>query len=529
MLMSNAHRSSVVALIVTASLVSLPAALAATGEELLTSKCSACHARSDDGLERVKDSRRTPEGWDMTLIRMMLIHGVKYGEGERAALVKHLADTRGLAPSETASWRYVLERTPGVVEEPEDGAVAEMCARCHTYARVALQRRTEDEWLKLTHFHLGQYPTTEYQALGRDRNWWEIASTEMPKALTELYPYETDAWSDWVGRDHADLSGEWRIAGHAAGEGPFEGTLRVTGGDDDRYAIEMTVNHADGRTVSGSGNAIVYTGYEWRGSVEMDGATIHQVFAVSEDGNGLAGRWFDEANDVDGGTLAGTRAGPAIVAVIPEYLRAGETGEIAIHGLGLGDDVNLGDGVEVVETVSADAGRVVVRARAADDAAAGRRDVAVGDATASAALAVFQGIDSVRVEPANTIARVGGGGGPLPPVPAQFDAVAFANGADGEAGTDDDMRIGVVPATWSVEPYTEVAAAQEDARYAGSMDAASGLFMPAEAGLNPERQYDTNNVGDLAVKATVTEGGAEVSGTAHLVVTVQRWIDPPIR
>ena len=114
-------------------------------------------------------------------------------------------------------------------------------------------------------------------------------------------------------------------------------------------------------------------------------------------------------------------------------------------------------------------------------------------------------------------------------MPAQFDAVAFANGADGEAGTDDDMRIGVVPATWSVEPYTEVAAAQEDARYAGSMDAASGLFMPAEAGLNPERQYDTNNVGDLAVKATVTEGGAEISGTAHLVVKVQRWIDPPIR
>ena len=44
-----------------------------------------------------------------------------------------------------------------------------LCARCHSYARVALQRRDAAEWLKLVHFHLGQYPTTEYQAGGRDR------------------------------------------------------------------------------------------------------------------------------------------------------------------------------------------------------------------------------------------------------------------------------------------------------------------------------------------------------------------------
>ena len=88
-----------------------------------------------------------------------------------------------------------------------------MCARCHSYARVALQRRTEDEWRKLAHFHLGQYPTTEYQALGRDRNWWEIASEQLPGELAERFPLDTPAWQAWSEREPVDLSGEWRFVG----------------------------------------------------------------------------------------------------------------------------------------------------------------------------------------------------------------------------------------------------------------------------------------------------------------------------
>lgn len=528
MLMSIAHRLPVFALILALGPGASWTAAAATPEELLNSKCSACHPRTDGGLDRVKDSRRTPEGWDMTLVRMALIHGVKYEEGERAALVKHLSDTRGLAPEETARWRYILERRPGVVEEPEDGTLAEMCARCHSYARVALQRRTEDDWLKLAHFHLGQFPTAEYQAMARDRNWWEIASGDVPPLLTKYYPLETDAWSAWRSRANPDLSGEWRIAGQAAGRGLYEGTMRVSASGGDHYAVEMVINYADGESASGSGNAILYTGHEWRGSVDIGGATIHQVFTVGAEANTMSGRWFDESNDVHGGDLRGARGAPSIVAVIPEQLRAGETSEIAIHGIGLDGDVDLGEGVEVVETVSASAERVVVRAAAGADAATGRRDISVGGAAAPDGLAVYRSIDSIRVEPANTIARVGGAGGPLPPVPAQFDAIAYANGADGEAGTDDDVRIGVWPAEWSLEPATEVAAQLDDVRYAGAIDA-SGLFMPAGAGLNPERPYSTNNVGDLMVKASVSDNGSEVTGTAHLVVTVQRWNDPPIR
>ena len=69
----------------------------------------------------------------------------------------------------------------------------------------------------------------------------------------------------------------------------------------------------------------------------------------------------------------------------------------------------------------------------------------------------------------------------------------------------------------------------KDTDYSGSIDAASGLFIPAGAGPNPDRTFSTNNAGDLIVKASVTDGGNTVEGSAHLIVTVQRWNDPPIR
>ena len=68
----------------------------------------------------------------------------------------------------------------------------------------------------------------------------------------------------------------------------------------------------------------------------------------------------------------------------------------------------------------------------------------------------------------------------------------------------------------------------DDAAFAGRMQG-NGLFLPAEAGPNPERPFDTNNAGNLKVIATVEDGGQTVTGEGQLLVTVQRWNDPPIR
>ena len=109
--------------------------------------------------------------------------------------------------------------------------------------------------------------------------------------------------------------------------------------------------------------------------------------------------------------------------------------------------------------------------------------------------------------------------------PARFDAVGYWNGPDGQPGTEDDIRIGSVPASWSVAPFNEEAEHLKDTEYAGVMDETLGIFMPGVAGPNTERPFSTNNAGNLKVLAT----SGEATGEGQLIVTVQRWNDPPIR
>jgi quinohemoprotein amine dehydrogenase len=517
----------------------LPIALTSAGESahaqdaeaVLNGKCAACHERTDGGLARIKDQRKTPEAWDMTIVRMMQLHGVELTGEERATLIKHLADTQGLAPAETEGYRYILERVPSAFEDPPTDELGAMCARCHSYARVALQRRTEEEWRKLAHFHLGQYPTTEYQALGRDRNWWEIASEKLPPDLAERYPLETPEWTAWQEREPADLSGKWRFFGREAGAGDYEGVATIESTGDDTYSVTLESTYADGHTMSGEGSGIVYTGFEWRSRIMLGEDETLQVFALSEDGNTMMGRSFLADADSNGTQVTVVRMDEGTSAVLtatPPHLRAGETAAIAIHGFGLEGDVSLGEGVTVEDVLSRDAETVMVRASADANAASGPRTVSVGDADADGLLTVYQAIDFVTVEPSYNIARVGGGGGPIPPVPAQFEAVAWLQGPDGQAGTDDDIEIGALPANWAVQNFDEVAEEMDDAAFAGEMQA-NGLFLPAEAGLNPERPFDTNNAGNLKVIATVEDGEQTVTGEGQLLVTVQRWNDPPIR
>lgn len=506
-----------------------PAGAQQSGEALLNSRCSGCHERIADGkLSRVSEIRKTPEGWDMNIARMMIMHGVEVTSAERAALVKYLSDTQGLAPVETREWRYILERRPAVVENIPDEDLGVMCARCHSYARTALQRRNEADWVKHAHFHLGQWPTTEYQALGRDRNWWEIASTVVPGKLAKLYPYESTAWNAWKGRPKADLSGAWRVVGNRPGKGSFEGVVALTGKGGDNYSVSMEINYSDGSSARGSGAAILYTGYEWRASVNLGGEESLQVMALSASAGEMSGRWFLADQDAISGAMQMARSGAGaqarVLAVTPPYIRVGETAQLAIHGVNLGDKVSLGKGVKVNSVVSSSATTVVVSATASGSP--GEHTVVAGAAQGPEALAVYGKVDSIMVEPGYNIARVGGGA--IPPVPAQFEAVAYMNGPDGEAGTADDIRIGVMPAKWSVANHGDFAEALNDVKYTGKITPA-GMFEPAIAGPNPERPFQTNNAGDLSVNAVVDVGGQTLEGSGHLIVTVQRWNDPPIR
>jgi quinohemoprotein amine dehydrogenase len=130
------------------------------------------------------------------------------------------------------------------------------------------------------------------------------------------------------------------------------------------------------------------------------------------------------------------------------------------------------------------------------------------------------------------MARVGGV--TFPKALAQFEARAFDNGADGRADTPDDIDLGIVDATWALEEFAAIYD-DEDIKFVGQIDKASGLFTPAVDGPNPARKGERNNIGDVYVVATYTPDTASgktakpLRARAHLLVTVplyMRWEAP---
>lgn len=504
--------------LMTASVLPLAApALAGSGAETAEALCGACHPRTaNGGMYRIESVRKTPEAWQMTIQRMVRNYRIGGSPEELQQIAAWLSDTRGLTVAETEGYRYILEREPVATDEGPTPLMSETCARCHSYARVALQRRTPDDWAKLVHFHLGQFPTLEYQALARDRDWWAIAQNEVIPYLAANYPLGDDA-APYAG----DPAGNYAVAGRQPGRGDYHGTMTVSGS---REAMQVTLalTFADGEE-SYSGQAVIHGAGEWRGTLTGPAGEIRQILAMDANGR-LDGRWHRVDSDVIGGRMAAVRQDhPAVVlAAQPAQLTPGTATEVRLTGTGLTGDVTATEGA-TVETLGADANGVTLRITAAN---AGPVGLTVAGQEVS--LTAYDRLDRVSVVPERTISRIGDGGGPIPKVPAQFEAMGWLNGPDGQPATDDDIAVGAVPATWHVEPMTEEAARMKDVDFAGQIDA-SGLLTPADAGPNPDRPMTANNVGDLKVVATVANGDQPLTASAHLFATVQRFVDAPIR
>lgn len=496
-----------------------PLTLRDLGAEVVARECSLCHRAAADGsLSRLSGIRKTPEGWEMTLARMESTRGVKLSPQDRRAAVKFLADVQGLAPSETAPYRYELERRPNVVESGRNADLTSMCARCHAFARVALQRRDAEEWRRLFHTHLGLWPTLEYQVLARDRDWWEEAQGWVATALGNRFPYDTSDWREWSAAPAVDFQGRWRFVGYRPGEGFADGVMTVTRNATDEYLVAAEEQTTGGVAINVNYAAIIYSKYEWRGSGKRDNRDFYEAAALQADGVTMTGRSYWRDAPEMGSNFVAVRADRGLqrpLAVTKEGLKRGASTEITILGVGMKGEVSLGDGI-AVRVTSRSEDKIVVMAEVAADAPLGRRDVRVGDAVMAQAVAVYDKIDRIEVTPGQATARLGSD--KIAPVSAQFEAVAYASGGDGIAGTDDDFRIGVVAAAWDVAPYDEEASRMKDHLYAGKITP-HGRFLPSEAGGNPERLYGASNAGDLKVIATVADGDVTLTGEAHLIVT----------
>lgn len=503
------------------------------GAQAVRSYCGACHLPEGHGrLARISDERKTPEGWVMTIFRMQNVHGLRLPDAARAAIVRYLADTQGLAPSEAAPARFALERRPNVPDLRLPGNLQVLCARCHSAARIALQRRTTADWLKNVNWHLAQFPTIEYQQNARDLHWWREASTVVPKQLGKLFPLRSKAWSAWQRHPPIDLAGHWLVRGYEPGRGSYWGTADIHRVATDEYRAVYRLSASHGGSIDGQSHAIVYTGYEWRGTATLGGRHTHEVFAASADGSRITGRWFLANHPEIGADWSARRSGesPQIIAVNPRALRIGASADVTVFGEHLAGPINLGLGLQV-RVIHRSTTRLVLRVTVAASAHPGYRTVRVGRARSADSIAVYDRVDRIAVTPAFAIARLGGG--KIDPVAAQFADVAYEDVALTGGGTL-AVNLGALPVRWSVAPFDRQAARDRDVAFAGHMNS-TGRFLPAGAGPDPKRKFSADNTGNLFVIATLqppaAAKGAEmkrVVGKAHLIVTVQRWNTPPI-
>ncbi len=549
-----------------ALLVALPALAQGPSEEgipvtsqLVIDKCSSCHAKDEKGnLTRISFERSTPEGWQQALRRMGRLHGVQLTPEEAREIVKYLANRHGLAPEEARPAMYEVERRM-IDETVPDESLRQACVVCHSHGRAKSWRRTKPEWELLTAMHLGYFQVAEFQGFRRPPPRGDEpppppgTDTRDPvdKAvewLAKTFPLHTPEWAAWrASMRDPKLAGRWLVSGSRPGRGRVYGEMVIEpGSGPDQFATRTRLFYVqDGKTVTRAGRSLVYTGYAWRGrstSDEDSGVEAREVMMVSRDQSQIEGRWFWGGYDEFGFDVTLRRAGSdaTVFGMDRAAIKAGATGQaVRIYGDNLPTDLrpadlDLGPGVTVKRITAQRPDAVSVEVDVAAGAIAGPRDAAVRRAVATGAWAVYDKMDYLKILPEAAMARLGGT--THPKGYQQFEAVGYHRGADNKPQTPDDVTLGPVDVTWSIEEFLAVYG-DDDKNFVGTLSPA-GLFTPNIEGPNPKRKFSRNNYGDVWVVGTMKpqsgetdRNGKPLSGRAHLVVTIPlyvRWDTPEV-
>jgi quinohemoprotein amine dehydrogenase len=514
--------------------------------------CAPCHAVDEkQQISRISFRRNTPEGWQQTIRRMVALNGLRMEPATAREVVKYLSDHLGLAPEEARPAAWEAERR--IIDYKYENADAERtCNVCHSMGRVISQRRTREEWDLLIAMHRGWYPLVDNQAFRRPGPPPREPSADgrppdtrhpVEKAVAHLasaFPLKTPAWSAWSATMRpARLEGRWAVSGSEIGKGPVYGHVELrAGATPDEFTTAITMVYAlTGERVMRTGQAIIYTGFQWRGRSSVagdDSRDLREVMFVDRDWRTIEGRWFTGAYDETGLDVRLDRLGsePRVLGTERPALRVGSTSQsFRIYGVNLPStlqpaDVDLGPGVTVTSVAGVSADQATITVDVASTAAVGVRDLFVAGSR-TRGLAIYDSIDALRVSPTWAMARVGGV--VFPKAFAQFEARAFDNGPDGKPDTPDDIDLGLVPATWSLEEFAATYD-DDDIKFVGTIDAKTGLFTPNVDGPNPARTGSRNNIGDVYAVATYTPEAVDgtpaktLRARAHLLVTVPLYM-----
>lgn len=504
------------------------------GAETIDTKCIACHSGNlENGLSRISDQRKSPEGWSMTISRMQR-HGLDLTPEERINVVKYLSDTQGLTPAELMPYKYVLDKTPNVSEKSKDAFLTEMCVRCHSQARVGLQRRTADEWTGLVNFHVAQFVSFEIQAKARDKDWFGLAQTKLVPYLAANFGKDEKGWSAYQeSLKGFELPKAWNVYGHTPGKGDFKAKLSLSKNSDESYALTMSSTYTNGDVEEAKGTAIVYSGTELRASLTQEGVDMQQVMHINPKDNTFVGRVYETKHNENGSYLKATavdKKETAIAGIYPKSIELGKNTILTIVGSNLAGEVKLSDNIKIVKTLKHDANEIVLAVETTEGDTSSNTAVTIGDAVFKDSIVLYDKVDYLNVTPAYGISRTGSEDKhyKIKKQFATFEAIGFNNGADGKKGTEDDLNLGFLPVTWNIDAYNERAKEDQDTLYAGSINRDTGKFTPSEDGLNPRRTWYTNSVGDLSVIASYLQDGQLIEAKAHLVATVPKYVNPPI-
>src|ERR1039457_962473 len=83
----------------------------AINDENVVAQCKKCHARDSTGImTRISYLRKTPEGWETSIRRMVTLNSVKLEPAVARAILRYLSNQQGLAPAEVRPGRFEAER-----------------------------------------------------------------------------------------------------------------------------------------------------------------------------------------------------------------------------------------------------------------------------------------------------------------------------------------------------------------------------------------------------------------------------------
>jgi quinohemoprotein amine dehydrogenase len=542
-------------------------------DALTISRCSGCHKKDDKGnLTRISWTRTTPEGWEEAIKRMVRLNGVKLEPADAKAILKYLSNYHGLAPEEAKPVMYMAEHR--IVDEAvPNESVRSTCMTCHALGRPFSWRRTREEWSLLADTHAALYQQAEaafrrgpFAGAGAGAGRGAAGATGAAAEPVSLdatldflgknYPLHTPEWGAWRARMRAPrITGKWLVTAHVPGHGSYVGEMTIAqGAADDEFTTTTKLQPVGGgAAITRTGSGLVYAGYSWRGrssgpalaaNARPDdvNTTTRETLWISPDQTSAQGRWFwgeyqEFGYDVK---LRRASADPVILTLDRPMLKTGTTANrVRIIGSSLpaqvaAADLDFGSGVTVKSITSHNAGEIVALVDVAADAVSGKRDVALHTTVLEDALAVYDKVDYIKVLPEASMARLGGDAKSSHPRGyQQLEAVAYQRGADGKAHTTDDVELGPIEVTWSVEEFY-ASFGDDDKEFVGTLDS-NGLFTPNSDGPNPQRKFSRNNYGDVWVVATAKnekdKEGRPLAGRSYLVVTVPtyiRWDQPEV-